>query len=218
MSKVIIFGMGSFAEVVHFYLNHDSDHEVVAFTVNEDHLTQQNFMGLPVVPFEKIEQSFSPDIFEMFIAIGYRKVNKIRAAIYREAKTKGYQLITYISSRCTNWGESVGDNCFIFEDNTIQPFVKIGNDVVMWSGNHIGHHSVIGDHTFIASHAVISGHVHVAPYCFIGVNATMRENICIGESCIIGAGALIMKSTKEKEVYVSHRTPLAKKKSDEIKM
>ena len=51
----------------------------------------------------------------------------------------------------------MGDNCFIFEDNTVQPFVTLGNNLVLWSGNHIGHHSTLRDHCFISSHVVISG-------------------------------------------------------------
>ena len=216
MSKVIVFGTGSFAEVTHFYLSRDSQHEVVAFTVHETHLHERRFRGLPVIPFEEIEQDFPPDAFRMYVAVGYRQVNKVRAAIYAEAKRKGYELISYVSSKCTYWGEEIGDNCFIFEDNTVQPFVKIGSDVIMWSGNHVGHHSVIGDHCFISSHVVISGHVQVGPYCFIGVNAATRDNIRIGESCVIGAGTLIMKSTKDREVYIGERTKPSPRTSDNI--
>jgi sugar O-acyltransferase (sialic acid O-acetyltransferase NeuD family) len=218
MSKVVIFGTGSFAEVVHFYLSNDSPHEVVAFTVHQSHLAVSQFKGLPIFPFENIEKEFPPEGYKMYVAVGYRQLNRVRAKIYAEAKRKGYELITYISSKCTYWGETIGDNCFVFEDNTIQPFVRIGNDVVMWSGNHLGHHSIIGDHCFISSHVVISGHVQVGPYCFIGVNASTRENIRIGESCIIGAGALIMKSTKDKEVYIGNGTKPDYRNSDEIEM
>jgi sugar O-acyltransferase (sialic acid O-acetyltransferase NeuD family) len=218
MSKVVLFGTGSFAQVVHFLLTHDSEHEVVAFTVNEDHLKEREVMGLPVVPFETLEREYPPDAFKMFVAVGYKNLNKVRAGICDAARAKGYQLITYISSKCTYWGEEIGDNCFIFEDNTIQPFVRIGNDVVMWSGNHIGHHSRIGDHCFITSHVVISGHVEAAPYSFFGVNATVRDSVQIGESCIIGAGSLIMKSTGDKEVYIPRRTYPDERTSDMIKM
>lgn len=217
-SKVVIFGTGSFAQVVKFYLTHDSEHEVVAFTVNESHIVDRELMGLPVVPFESIERDYPPDAFKVFVAVGYKKVNQVRASIYAEAKQKGYELITYVSSKCTYWGESIGDNCFIFEDNTIQPFVRIGSDVVMWSGNHIGHHSSIGDHCFITSHVVISGHVDVGSHCFVGVNSTTRDAISIGNSCVIGAGSLIMKSTKDKEVYIAKRTYPDSRTSDQINM
>ena len=217
MSKVVIFGTGSIAQVVHFYLTHDSEHEVVAFTVHESQLTQRELVGLPVVPFEDLERGYPPDSFKMHVAVGYRKLNQVRASIYAEAKSRGYELVSYVSSKCSYWpGLDIGDNCFIFEDNTIQPFVKIGNDVILWSGNHIGHHSTIGDHCFISSHVVISGHVQIGPYCFIGVNATTRNSISIGESCLIGAGSLIMKSTKNKEVYIEKRTQPDSRTSDEI--
>jgi sugar O-acyltransferase (sialic acid O-acetyltransferase NeuD family) len=216
--KVIIFGTGSFAQVVNFLLERDSPYEVVGFTVSESHIKEKQLMGLPVLPFETLPETHPPDGFKMFVAVGYKNVNHLRAQIYNEAKQKGYELITYISSRCSYFGEAIGDNCFIFEDNTIQPFVKIGSDVVMWSGNHIGHHSTIGDHCFISSHVVISGHVTVGPYCFMGVNATTRDSIAIGESCVIGAGSLIMKSTKDKEVYITKRTYPDSRSSDEINM
>lgn len=219
MSKVVIFGTGSFAEVVHFYLTNDSEHDVVAFTVHESQLKQKEFLGLPVIAFEQLARDYPPGDFKMYVAVGYRKLNRIRAAVYDEAKSKGYELVSYLSSKCSYWGKpEIGDNCFIFEDNTIQPFVKIGNDVVLWSGNHIGHHSSIGDHCFISSHVIISGHVKVGAYCFMGVNATTRDNIAIGESCLIGAGALIMKSTRDKEVYIARRTYPDERTSDQIDM
>jgi sugar O-acyltransferase (sialic acid O-acetyltransferase NeuD family) len=219
MSKVVVLGTGSIAEVVYFYLTHDSEHEVVAFTVHESQLTARVLLGLPVVPFENLERDYPPDDFKMYVAVGYRKLNRVRAAIYNEAKSRGYELVSYVSSKCSHWpGLDIGDNCFIFEDNTIQPFVKIGNNVILWSGNHIGHHSTIGDHCFISSHVVISGHVQIRPYCFIGVNATTRNSITIGESCLIGAGSLIMKSTNDKEVYIEKRTYPDSRTSDEIEL
>lgn len=217
MSKVVIFGTGSVAQVVHFYLANDSEHEVVAFTANESQLTERELFGLPVVPFEELERSYPPGDFKMFVAVGYKRLNRVRAAIYAEAKSRGYELISYVNSRGTHWpGLDIGDNCFIFEDNTIQPFVKIGNNVILWSGNHIGHHSRIGDHCFITSHVVISGHVEVGPYCFIGVNAAVRDSTTIGESCLIGAGSLIMRPTKDREVYIPKRTYPDTRTSDEI--
>ena len=217
MSDLVIFGTGSFAELAHFYFTRDSDHRVVAFTADADHVEQPTKSGLPVVAFDTIEREFPPEQCRMFVAVGYRQVKAIRESVYEEARRRGYQLETYISSKCSWWGDTtIGDNCFIFEDNTIQPFVTIGNDVVMWSGNHIGHHSSIGDHSFLASHVVISGHVKVGRRCFFGVNATVRDSISIGDRSVIGAGALIMKSTRPDDVYITPRTERDKRKSDEI--
>ncbi|HIP25014.1 MAG TPA: acetyltransferase [Archaeoglobus profundus] len=200
--KIVIFGTGSFAEVAYYYLIKDSPYEVIAFTVDKNFITEKEKFGLPVVPFEEVEKIYPPDEFKMFVAVGYNKVNRVRAEKYYQAKEKGYELISYVCSRAIVWDNvEIGDNCFIFEANVIQPFVKIGNNVIVWSGNHIGHHTTIGDHIFIASHAVISGHCKIGSYCFIGVNATFREGITVAEDCIIGANALIIRDTQKGGVY-----------------
>lgn len=202
MNKVIIFGTGDIGQLAYFYFNHDSPYEIAAFTADADFIMEKEFLGLPVIPFEEIERVYPPDKFDMFVALSYSNVNKLRAEKYNAAKRKGYELVSYVSTKSAYWGDTeIGDNCFIFENQTIQPFVKIGNNVTMWSGNHIGHHSVIGDHCFIASHVVISGHVKIEPYCFLGVNSTIRDGITIAAECVIGAGALILKDTVAKAVY-----------------
>ena len=56
MAKIIIFGIQDFAELAHFYLENDSQHEVVAFSVNQKYLPEnKTFHNLPVVAFENIE-------------------------------------------------------------------------------------------------------------------------------------------------------------------
>lgn len=202
MAKIVIFGTGQLAEVAHFYLTHDSEHEVVAFSVDSNYLQAGHHMGLPAVAFEQVEELYPPADYRMFVPVSYRHRNKLRESKYLVAKQKGYELISYVSSRAVTWpGLSVGENCFIFESNVIQPFVEIGNNVILWSGNHIGHHSRIGDHCFLASHVVVSGAVTIEPFCFLGVNATIRDGITIARECIIGAGALILENTRQRGVY-----------------
>jgi sugar O-acyltransferase (sialic acid O-acetyltransferase NeuD family) len=207
-TKLVLFGSGMIAEVIYWYLK-DSPYEVVGFTVDKSYVDKESFFGLPLEPFESIEKIFPPAENKMFIAVSYREMNRFRAEKYRQAKEKGYQLVSYVSPKAMVWDNvEMGDNCFIFEANVIQPFVKIGCDTIMWSGNHIGHHTTIGDHCFIASHAVVSGHVTVGNNCFIGVNATIREGVKIPNECLIGANALIVKDAVEKGVYGGHPATL----------
>ena len=146
MAKVIVFGTADFAQLAHFYLTNDSEHQVVAFTVHKKYLSQSELFGLPVIAFEDIEAHFPSQDHAMFAPLSPAKMNTLREEVYSQAKAKGYTLISYISSKATYYGTPVGDNCFIFENNVIQPFTAIGNNVIMWSGNHFGHHSTIGDH------------------------------------------------------------------------
>ncbi|HMY36490.1 MAG TPA: acetyltransferase [bacterium] len=217
MKKIVIFGAGDIARLAHYYFKTDSNYEVVAFTVDREYVKSDNFLDLPLVVFDDIEKKYPPSEFGMFVALSYAKLNKARAEKYVETKKRGYTLVNYISTRCSNLTQfPIGDNCFILEDNTIQPYVRIGNNVTLWSGNHIGHDSVIEDHNFISSHVVISGHCTIKSYCFLGVNATLRNGITIAEENIIGAGAIIMKNTKHKDVYLPAKSVLFDKQSDAV--
>jgi sugar O-acyltransferase (sialic acid O-acetyltransferase NeuD family) len=212
MSRLVIFGCGDIAQLAHYYFSTDSEHETVAFTVDRSYVPESGvFCDLPVVAFEELEAHFAPGDHLVFVALSYRKINKLRAAKAEEAKAKGYVLASYVSSKATVLTqEPIGENAFILEDNTIQPFSRIGRNVTLWSGNHIGHHSVIGDHCFIASQIVISGGVKVGEFCFIGVNATVRDHVTIGAGCVIGAGALIMADTEPDGLYAVAGTERAK--------
>ena len=194
MGKVIIFGNTQSAELALYYLQNDSEHEVAGFTVEEQYIKEPEFHGLPLVPFETVEQQFSPSEYLFFAPMTAAGMNQVRARVYEQGLEKGYKYISYISSRATVLTDKIGENCFILEDNTIQPFVKIGNDVVLWSGNHIGHHSEIKDHVYFTSHVVLSGRCVVGEYSFFGVNATIRDGCTLGEGTLVAMGANITKA------------------------
>ena len=217
MANIVIFGTGDIAQIANYYFQIDTDHEVVAFTVDRDYLKETSFEGKPVVAFEEVEKKYPPSEYQMFVALSYSKMNKVRETKYHAAKNKNYTLSSYISSKCSYMSQyECGDNCFIFEDNTIQPFVKIGNNVTLWSGNHIGHHSTIHDHNFVSSHVVISGHCEIHSNCFLGVNATLHNNVVLQKETLLAAGAIIGKDTVEQGVYLPAKTTLFNKKSDEL--
>lgn len=218
-AAIVLFGAGPIAELAHHYFTTDSAHRVVACTVDGEYRRADTFLDLPLVDFETVASRYPPSQHRMFVALSYSRMNQLRAAKYRAAKALGYELVSYVSSRCTLLTEeAIGDNCFILEDNTIQPFVRIGSNVTLWSGNHIGHHSVIGDHCFISSHVVVSGLCSIGEYSFLGVNATLRNNLKVAPRTLVGAGAVVMEDTVEGGVYLPRRAELHRKTSAEIEL
>jgi sugar O-acyltransferase (sialic acid O-acetyltransferase NeuD family) len=192
--KLILVGDSAFAEVAYEYFTHDSPYEVVAFAVERAFLKREELFGLPVVAVEDLPQKYAPADHSFFAALVYTQLNRLRARLYRTTKEMGYRPASYISPRAFVWRNvEIGEHCFIFENNVVQPFVKIGANVVLWSGNHIGHHSVIRDHCFISSHVVVSGFCDIGEHCFFGVNAALGNNVTVGADCLLGAGAAVVK-------------------------
>jgi len=218
MKKIIIFGTSTFSEIAYEYFKNDKKFEIVGFSVNKDFIKGKKFLGLPIIPFENIEKKFPPKKYSMFIATSYQNMNKTREKIFKEAKIKGYKLVSYVDKNAIKWKNvRIGENCFIFENNVIQPFAKIGNNVIMWSGNHIGHGVEIEDNCFISSHVVVAGFAKIGKNSFLGINSSIRDGIKIGKECIIGAGSVILNDTKDKEVYSSGNTKKISISSDKVK-
>lgn len=217
MKQVIIFGTGGLGRLARVYFSKDSPYDVAAFTVHEEYLTEKRILGLEVIPFEKIETTHPPENYAMFVAIGYMKANRLRAEIYESCKKKKYDLISYISSKSVYWGElDIGDNCFILENAIINPFVTIGNNVVITPGALVSHHCKIGDHCFLGPYAVINGSTSIGDYSLIGSNTTIADGINVGSGCIIAAGSIINKDTEPNSVYFSESAKRASSTSDEL--
>ena len=216
--KLIIFGLGEQAAIAYFYFSKFTSYDVAAFTVDDEFSGEKSLIsGVPVIPLSQIQTHCRSEDHLAFVAIGYSKMNVLRRQKYDQMKALNYQFASYVSERCTNFSNSIGENCFILEDNTIQPFVQIGNNVTLWSGNHIGHHSKVMDDCFISSHVVISGGCVVGEKTFIGVNSTLRDHIKIGKSNMIGAGSIILSDTEDGSVYMTEMSEKSRVPSHRIR-
>lgn len=213
----MVVGTGLFAELVRDYFHEFTNYRVVSFACHVQYKTADTFSGLPVVTLEQLEAAYPASQVELFVAIGYRKMNRLRQATYEELKTRGYRFANFVAPSVKTWKTNViGENVFVFENNVIQPYVQIGNNTIFWSGNHIGHHTLIGNHCFISSHVVVSGSCKVGDNSFLGVNATLHDGVSIGAENLIGAGAIISRDTRDREVYAPNATKVFAKSSDQL--
>lgn len=200
--KLIIIGDSAFAEVAYEYFSHDSQYEVVGFAVERDYITKTELLGLPVFAFEELPDRYGKDDVKFYVAIVYSQLNRLRTRLYMVAKAMGYRPASYISSRAFVWKNArIGEHCFIMEHNTVQPFVSIGNNVVLWSGNHIGHHSTVRDNAFVSSQVVVSGFCDIGENCFLGVNSTIANNVTIADDNWLGPSVSISSDTESGQLF-----------------
>jgi sugar O-acyltransferase (sialic acid O-acetyltransferase NeuD family) len=217
MKKLIIYGTSSALVQSYYDFTHDSDFEVVAFTVKRNEIRVNEFLGLPVVPFEEIESLYPPETFKLFIAVYFNRVNKVRKQIYEESKAKGYELASFISTKAIVWPElAIGENCMICDGANVRPFTKIGNDTFIMPNAVVGHDAIIGEHCYLAISAVMLAGSTVNAQCVIGANATILNGVTIANECVIGAGAVINSNTKEKGVYTITQPVLQPIPSDQL--
>jgi sugar O-acyltransferase (sialic acid O-acetyltransferase NeuD family) len=220
MEKVIIYGNKSMAREFFFCLKYYSDYAVEGFTVDRECLESDTLLGLPIIPFDRVETEFPPAEYKMLIAVGYVQNNKIRKDRYYRSKEMGYQLINFISPSAILHPETtLGDNSFIGHYSVVSPDATVGNNVIIGNSCTIGHDVHVADHCFLSPCVSVSGSVEIGSCSFLGTSATIRNKVSIGKECVIGAGAVILESTKDGSVYLgepatllpisSHDLPLA---------
>jgi len=216
--KLVIFGTGEMAEMALYYFSHDSPYEVIAFAADDAYVEQTSFKQFPLIPLSRLVGTYPPEEFEAHVALSYRKMNRTRDEKYHDLKRLGYRLVSYICTKSAFWPDlQIGDNCFILENQTIQPTVKIGSDVVIWSGNHLGHRGVIGDHTYISSHVCIAGFVTIGTHCFLGINATIRDFVNIGNRVFVGLGASVVSDVPDDAVVLGNKGQIYPAESETAK-
>jgi len=205
--KLVLYGMGDFAELVCWHFDHDSDYEVVAFTVDRTYLDRDTFCGRPVVAFDEITSACPPEGHDVFVCIGYSGLNAGRVKGCASAKQAGYTLASFVSSAAiVMTDQPLGENVYIEDHVTIQPGVHIGDGVIIMSQSVVAHHARLDDFVFISIGTTIAGSTRIGRQCFIGAGAMIRDHIEVGGRCIVGGGAIVLESTKPLGVY---RAPAA---------
>lgn len=197
--NLLIVGAGEFADIACEFFTVDSPYTVVGFAVDREFLRPDVIkFGLPVVALDDAPNLFDPNQTRAHVAVSSTKLNRVRMELMQKTRAQGYELVNFISPRAMVWRTaSLGENVFIFENNVIQHGVTIGDGCVLWSGNHIGHQTVIEAHSFLSSHVVISGYCTIGARCFIGVNASFADNVTVGDDCLVGMSASVTKSFKD---------------------
>ncbi|HJO92925.1 MAG TPA: acetyltransferase [Victivallales bacterium] len=210
-NKLIIFGNGEIAELAKYYFTNDSSYDVVAFVIDNEFIGDTHFCNLPVIPLDDLKSFYPPDQYQAHVALSYRKLNKIRCEKYDLMKSLNYSLASYICTKSAFWDDlSIGENCFILENQTIQPTVKIGDNVMIWSGNHLGHASIIKNHVYISSHVVICGHCIVGERTFLGVNSTVKDFTKIGHDVFIAMDASVVANVEDGGMVLGAKSQIYK--------
>ncbi len=203
--KVVLYGREELARLTWYCLAHDSPLQVAGFTVLATELLpgEDSLCGLPLVPFETLEDRFPPDSHDLLIAIGPHQANAPRTARFAEGVAKGYRLARYISSRARVWPDlQIGPGSMIFENAVVEPFSRIGANCVLRANVHLSHDGVVGDHAFLAPRVAMAGQCRVGERCFLGVNATLRDGVSVAPGCVVGAGAVVARATEPDGLYV----------------
>ena len=197
MSKVIVYGAGTFSEIFYHEACMFGAIEIVAFTVDRAYLDSSEFCGLPVLAFEEVKTVFPPDEFDMVVVTSPRRL-RTRKEMYLKAKALGYNLANYISPRAIiEPGVRMGDNNIIFSDAFIGHHTVLGNDNIIRQKVYLGHQSEVGDHNVIVAGCTLGGESRIGDLSFFGLGTVGRDRVRYGDEVFVGLGSVVTKDVAD---------------------
>jgi sugar O-acyltransferase (sialic acid O-acetyltransferase NeuD family) len=204
---LLIFGTGKIAEAISYYFNRDSNYEISAYVIDDVFFNQDEFLSKPVVKISEASSNFDPSDFEVFVAVGYQGMNKLRSEKYTYFKNAGYKFASYRSPHVQGDFE-IGENTIVMDGAVIQPLARFGNNVFVWGGAMVGHHAVINDNCWLTGGCLLGGSVNIGEASFIGMGAIVGQEVKTGIECMLGAGTLTIRSIGDKAVVVEQQTEI----------
>ena len=217
MKNLIIFGANDFGRLLKYYIDNDDERSIVGFTMNELYITDKEFCGLPVIPFETVENIYAPKEFEILLAIGNSKMNDVRKKIFFECKEKGYDIATYIHSSCSMNSRDLGEGNILLENCLIYPFAKIGNGNLLWDHVLISHDCLVGDFNTFSSYADLCGYVTIGNNGYYGKHCIINDYSIMADYTLVGAAAYAKTDTSPYDVVVPAKSViLDHKKSTDL--
>ncbi len=213
--KLAIFGNSLMAELVHFYFNKFTDYKTSFFVTERKFLKEKKIKSVNVISLDNFLK-LNKDEFTVFIAIGYSSLNKKREEFYHFFKKKNFKLTNFIHPLASAYHNKIGDNNFIMDNVSINPYTKIGSNNIFWSNSIIGHHNIVGNNNFFSGNSTISGNCKIKNNCFFGVNSSTKDNIDIGNFCFIDANQYVAKRLKQKTFFNLNVNPKFKINSFQV--
>ena len=199
--RSIIIGAGTYGEVYLAYLK-EAGIEVVGFVDDDPKYVGKAVRGIPVIgkvsDLEELRENYQLEA--VYCPLGN---NKLRVKFLEMARSIGLLTPNFIhpSVRIAPEVEIAIEGVYILQDTEIMPYVKIEKDVMISSGSNIIHHSHLEQGVFVSNGVNFGANVHAQKFAYCGMGCTIMTGVhTLGEDCLIGAGAVVIKDVPERAV------------------
>lgn len=192
--KSVIIGAGTYGEVYLSYLQ-EAGVEVVGFL--DDAPRASIVRGIPVLGgidiLPNLKKTYG--IEAVYCPLGN---NMLRVKFLTKANELGYETPNYIHpSVIMSPHVTIGKGVYILLGSTIMPFTVIKDYTMISMGVHLAHHSTLEKGVFLSTGCNFGASIIAHQYSYCGISSTIMTGIHeLGENCLIGAGAVVIKDVE----------------------
>lgn len=198
--KSVIIGAGTYGEVYLAYLQ-EAGINIVGFLDDDPKYVDQEVRGIPVLgKISKLETLKETDGVEaVYCPLGN---NKLRVKFLTYARELGYETPNYIHpSVLISPNVKIGNGVYILLGTTIMPYADIKDFVMISMGVHLAHHTILDEGVFLSTGCNFGASIHAHKYAYCGISSTIMTGLHdLGEDCLIGAGAVVIKDVPDNAI------------------
>lgn len=206
MKKIVILGIGDFADILTGKIEENGADEVWGYAVNKQYITSDSYNQRKLIPFEDIENYVLAGECRIYLGVIGKRMFEDRERLFYELRQKGYRVENFISPTAAVKTEVIGQGNIIMENAVIEKHCKIGNGNIIWPNVVLPHHNAIGDFNNLSPSVSFSGYARIGNRCFIGNNACLNNHVSIQNCALVGGGVFVAKDLDEYQVLVSSRS------------
>ena len=148
-----------------------------------------------------------PKIFKTckyaLISIGQIKTFKIRENCFKKLKKIGFKLPSIISRHSYfSKNSKLGMGSIVMHGVVVNAFSSIGNNCIINTNSTIEHDVLIGNNCHVAGGSVINGGVKIGNGTFIGSGTVIKQGIKVGNNCVVKANTFVRKDIGNNEIVL----------------
>lgn len=179
----------------------DKEWEILGFLndYNKGEICGYPVLGLTSYCKELLKET---DIFFTY-AVHPIEHGRVRVELFERLNIPDNRLATIVhSSAFISPNAVIGPGCFVMANSYIGPQTILEKSVYVMANCVVGHNDYIGRFCHISVGSTISSYVKMGEATDICLAAAVLEKVQIGSYCVIGAKALLTKSTGDSELYM----------------
>lgn len=132
------------------------------------------------------------------VAIGS---NEVRLQKSNFLLSQGFKLETLIHPSATlSKYADIKAGTVVMAGAVINPFTSVGMSSIINTSCSIDHDCVLGEGVHVSPGANVAGGVEVGDLSWLGIGSVVKHGLKIGNSVIVGAGAVVVKNVPDKHV------------------
>ena len=214
--KSIIIGAGTYGEVYLAYLQ-EAGVDIVGFLDDDPKYEGQRVRGVPVLGSISLLNTLkeTDGIEAVYCPLGN---NKLRVKFLTQARDLGYETPNYIHpSVIISPNVTIGKGVYILLGTTIMPHTVIKDYVMISMGVHLAHHNILEEGVFLSTGCNFGASIIAHKYAYCGISSTIMTGIHeIGEDCLIGAGAVVIKDVPDRTIVAGVPAKVLRVKEEKL--